>query len=43
MSSIYQQKRTTLQGCLDLIASGDVICFAGGCNQPGLRRTGASL
>lgn len=34
MSSIYQQKRTTLQGCLDLIASGDVICFAGGCNQP---------
>lgn len=34
MSSIYQQKKTTLQGCLDLISSGDVICFAGGCNQP---------
>lgn len=34
MSSIYQQKRTDLQGCLDLISSGDVVCFAGGCNQP---------
>ncbi len=34
MNTIYQQKRTTLQGCLDLIVSGDNICFAGGCNQP---------
>ena len=34
MNSMYQQKKTTLQGCLDLISSGDVICFAGGCNQP---------
>lgn len=34
MNSIYEQKKTTLQGCLDLIQSGDNICFAGGCNQP---------
>ncbi len=34
MSSLYERKRTTLQGCLDLISSGDTICFAGGCNQP---------
>ena len=34
MNSLLDQKRTTLQGCLDLIASGDRICFAGGCNQP---------
>ena len=34
MQSLYEQKMTTLQGCLDLIASGDRICFAGGCNQP---------
>lgn len=34
MNALYQQKKTTLQGCLDLIVSGDMICFAGGCNQP---------
>ena len=34
MNSLYQQKKTTLQKCLDLIQSGDNICFAGGCNQP---------
>lgn len=34
MNSLYTQKKTTLQGCLDLIESGDNICFAGGCNQP---------
>jgi acyl-CoA hydrolase len=34
MNSLYTQKKTTLQGCLDLIVSGDTICFAGGCNQP---------
>lgn len=34
MNSLLDQKRTTLQGCLDLIESGDRICFAGGCNQP---------
>lgn len=34
MDPLYQEKETTLQGCLDLIRSGDVICFAGGCNQP---------
>lgn len=34
MNSIYEQKKTSLQDCLDLIASGDTICFAGGCNQP---------
>lgn len=34
MNSLHAQKKTTLQGCLDLIASGDHICFAGGCNQP---------
>ena len=31
---LYLQKKTDLQGCLDLIRSGDNICFAGGCNQP---------
>ncbi len=30
----YNEKKTSLQGCLDLIASGDTVCFAGGCNQP---------
>ena len=34
MDSLYARKKTTLQGCLDLIESGDHICFAGGCNQP---------
>ena len=34
MSSLYQQKKGTLQHSLDLIESGDNICFAGGCNQP---------
>jgi acyl-CoA hydrolase len=34
MISLYDQKKTDLQGCLDLVASGDRICFAGGCNQP---------
>ena len=34
MSSLYQQKKTNLQQALDLIQSGDNICFAGGCNQP---------
>lgn len=34
MNRLYEQKKTTLQGCLDLIQSGDNICFAGGCNQP---------
>lgn len=34
MFAQYNQKKTDLQGCLDLIASGDNICFAGGCNQP---------
>ena len=34
MNSLYQQKKTSLQKCLDLIVSGDIICFAGGCNQP---------
>lgn len=34
MNSLYTQKQTDLQGCLDLIQSGDMICFAGGCNQP---------
>ena len=32
--NLYEAKKTTLQGCLDLIESGDNICFAGGCNQP---------
>lgn len=34
MLKLYQQKKTDLQGALDLIQSGDNICFAGGCNQP---------
>ena len=34
MNELYQNKKTDLQGCLDLIESGDHICFAGGCNQP---------
>ena len=34
MNDLYLQKKTDLQGCLDLIRSGDNICFAGGCNQP---------
>lgn len=34
MFSQYNQKKTDLQGCLNLIRSGDNICFAGGCNQP---------
>jgi acyl-CoA hydrolase len=34
MNSLYAQKKTTLQGCLDLISDHDTICFAGGCNQP---------
>ena len=34
MNHLYEEKKTTLQHCLDLIQSGDRICFAGGCNQP---------
>lgn len=34
MNELYQNKKTDLQGCLNLIESGDHICFAGGCNQP---------
>lgn len=34
MNTLYSQKKTTLQDCLDRIESGDRICFAGGCNQP---------
>ena len=34
MNDLYSTKKTSLQACLDLIESGDRICFAGGCNQP---------
>ena len=34
MNTAYNEKYTTLQNALDLIQSGDVICFAGACNQP---------
>ena len=34
MNQSYEEKKVSLQSCLDLITSGDNICFAGGCNQP---------
>lgn len=32
--AMYDQKKSTLQQCLDLIKSGDNICFGKDCNEP---------
>lgn len=31
---MYAEKKRSLQECLDLIQSGDHICFAKDCNEP---------
>ncbi len=36
IQELYQAKKSTLQDCLQLIRSGDNICFAKDCNEPRL-------